>query len=248
MGARAAAREPRPMKAQALIVAAALASPASAAALPTVKADLPCYSPGQPVTLTGAGYTPGGQVALMFQLAGARGNNIVAPKNPLTADPAGGINAAIPAPDLASDNDLRETVTLTANDQAKIGPTGPIGTPEESFAATRFLLTDVSVRVVAWYGGRANPRAQTTFKVYGWEPLHKVYAHYFLKGKRLKTVELGSVSGPCGDLSRTLRQFPFRPVPPGRYTIRFSPTRVFDPDGFYIYYRDVVVPKAKAVR
>jgi hypothetical protein len=236
------------MKAQALIVAAALATPASAAALPTVKADLPCYSAGQPVRLTGAGYTPGGQVGLLFQLAGAHGNNFVAPRDPLTADPAGAISTALAAPDLASDNDLRETVTLTANDMAKLGPTGPIGPPEESFASTQFLLTDVSVRASAWYGGRANPRALTTFKVYGWEPLHKVYAHYFLNGKRLKTVELGSVTGACGDLRRTIRQFPFRPVPAGSYTIRFSPTRVFDPEGFYIYYRDVVVSKAKAVR
>ena len=78
--------------------------------------------------------------------------------------------------------------------------------------------------------------------------LRKVYAHYFLNGKRLKTVEIGSVSGPCGDLTKKLRQFPFRPVPAGRYPIRFSGTPFFDPQGFWIGYRDVVVPKAKAVR
>jgi hypothetical protein len=236
------------MKAQALIAAAALAAPGTAAAAPTVRADLPCYFPGQPITLTGAGYTPGGDVAVLFQLAGARGNNIVAPKTPLKADAAGGIGTAVPAPALASDNDLRETVTLTANDQTKLGPNGPIGAPEETFATTQFLLTTTGVRVLPWFSGRANPGALTTFKVIGWEPSRKVYAHYFRNGKRLKTVEIGSVSGPCGDLTKRLRQFPFRPVPAGHYSIRFSDTRVFDPEGFWVYYRDVVVPKSKAVK
>jgi hypothetical protein len=224
------------MKAQILIAAAALAAPATAVAAPTIKADLPCYYPGQPIALSGAGYTPGGDVGLSFQLAGARGNNTVASKDPLKADAAGGIGASLPAPDLASDSDLRETVTVTATDPANV------------FGTTQFLLTAVGVRVAPWFGGRGNPRALTTFKVVGWEPLRKIYAHYFLKGRRLKTVEIGSVSGPCGDLTKKLRQFPFRPVPAGRYTIRFSGSRVFDPEGFWIGYRDVVVPRPKAVR
>lgn len=223
------------MNAQALIAAAALALPATASAAPTIRADLPCYYPGQPIGVSGAGYTPAGSVGLSLQLAGPRGNNTVA-QNPLTADPAGGIAARLPAPDLASDNDLRESVTLTASD------------PSATSATTQFLLTAVGVQVVPWFSRRANPRALTTFKVIGWEPLRRVYAHYFLKGKRLKTVEIGPVSGPCGDLTKRLRQFPFRPVPAGHYSIRFSGSRFFDPQGFYAVYRDVVVPKSKAVK
>ena len=45
-----------------------------------------------------------------------------------------------------------------------------------------------------------------------------------------------------------MRQFPFRPVPAGRYRIRFTGTPFYDPQGFWIGYREVVVPKAKAVR
>jgi hypothetical protein len=223
------------MKAQALIAAAALAAPATAAAAPTINADLPCYFPGQPIALSGAGYTAGGRVGLTLQLAGPRGNNTVAP-NPLTADPAGGIAGKLPAPELASDSDLREMVTLTAND------------PSATSATTQFLLTAIGVQVTPWFSGRANPRALTTFRIVGWEPLRRVYAHYFLKGKRLKTVEIGAVSGPCGDLTKKLRQFPFRPVPAGHYSIRFSGSRFFDPQGFYAVYRDVVVPKSNAVK
>jgi hypothetical protein len=109
------------------------------------------------------------------------------------------------------------------------------------------MLTGVDALVGPWLSGRGNPRAVTTFKIVGWEPFRKVYVHYFLNGNRIKTVELGSVSGPCGDLTKKLRQFPFRPLPAGRYKIRFTGTRVFDPQGFWIGYRTVVVPKAKAV-
>ena len=231
-----------------LLLTAALAVPALAAATPTVNTDLPCYTPGQPIGLSGAGYTPAGDVGLIFQLSGAHGSNMVAPKTPLKADAAGGIATRLPAPALASDNDLRETATLTANDQARLGPTGPIGPPEESFATTQFLLSGVDVLVGPWLTGHASPRALTTFKVIGWEPFRRVYAHYFLNGKRIKTVSIGAVSGPCGDMTKKIRQFPFRPVPAGRYRIRFTGTSFYDPQGFWIGYRDVVVTKAKAVR
>jgi hypothetical protein len=227
---------------------AALAAPALASAAPTVGTDLPCYSPGMPIALGGAGYTPGGDVGLIFQLSGAHGNNLVAPKDPLKADAAGGISARLPAPQLASDNDLRETVTLTANDQTRLGQTAPPLPPEETFGVTQFQLSAVDVLVRPWLNGHVNPRALTTFKVVGWAPFRKVYAHYLLNGKRFKTVLIGSVSGPCGDLTKKVRQFPFRPVPAGRYRIRFTGTSFYDPQGFWVGYREVVVPKAKAVR
>jgi hypothetical protein len=238
----------RAARACGLLLTAALAAPALASAAPTVGTDLPCYSPGQPIALGGAGYTPAGDVGLMFQLSGAHGNNLVAPKDPLKADAAGGISTRLPAPQLASDNDLRETVTLTANDQTRLGQTAPSLPPEETFGVTQFQLSAVDVVVRPWFSGRANPRALATFKVVGWEPFRKVYAHYLLNGKRIKTVLVGSVSGPCGDLTKKLRQFPFRPVPAGRYRIRFTGTPFYDPQGFWIGYREVVVPKAKAVR
>lgn len=235
MGAPGRNRDRRRMKAQALAAAAALALPAAAHAAPTIKPDLPCYYPGQPMALTGTGFTPNVDVSLMMQLAGAHGNNLVAPKDPLRTDGAGGLLGRFAAPDLASDNDMRETVTLTASDAA-----GP--------ATTRFLLTNIGVRVGPWLNGHGDPRASTTFKIIGWEPYRKVYAHYFLKGKRVKTVAVGSVTGPCGDLTKKMRQFPFRPVPAGSYTIRFTGTRSFDPQGWFVYYTGVVVPKAKSVR
>jgi len=231
-----------------LLLTPVLALPSAADAAPTLKADLPCYYPGQQINLNGAGYTPGGEVALILQLSGAHGHTFFSPKDSPHADAAGGLTARLPAPDLASDNDLRETVTLTANDQARLDPANPPAALDDTFGFTQFMVSAVGVRVGPWFSHRATPRALATFQVVGWEPFRKVYVHYFLNHKRLKTVELGSVSGPCGDLRRTMRQFPFRPVPAGRYSIRFTGTRFFDPDGFWVEYRNVVVPKAKAIR
>ena len=56
----------RAARACGLLLTAALAVPALATAAPTVTADLPCYSPGQPIGLSGAGYTPAGDVGLIF--------------------------------------------------------------------------------------------------------------------------------------------------------------------------------------
>jgi hypothetical protein len=230
-----------------LVLTAALAAPALAAAAPTVKADLACYPAGRPIPLSGTGYTAGGDVSVFVSLSGKHGSKLLFLRDPLKATAAGAISTQLPGLDLASDNDLRETVTVTANDQALMGQV-PALPAEETFGMTQFQLSAVDVIVSPWMLGHVNPRALTTMKVVGWAPFHKVYAHYLLNGKRVKTVLIGSVSGPCGELTKKVRQFPFRPVPAGSYRIRFSPKQVYDPDGFWIGYRDIVVPKAKAVR
>ena len=163
---RAQAPIARTVRVCGLVLTAALAVPALATAAPTLTADLPCYSPGQPIGLGGAGYTPSGDVGVVFSLAGAHGNNVVPAQAPLRADAAGGINGRLPAPRLASDSDLRESVTVRANDQARIGPSGPIGLAEDSFATTQFTLSGVDVLVLPWLIGHVNPRAQTTFRVW----------------------------------------------------------------------------------
>jgi serine/threonine protein kinase len=48
--------------------------------------------------------------------------------------------------------------------------------------------------------------------------------------------------------SRAAAAIPFRPVPAGRYKVRFSGTRLFDPQDFWIGYRNVMVAKTKAVQ
>ena len=72
------------------------------------------------------------------------------------------------------------------------------------------------------------PARQDEDPAYGYEPATKLWAHYVLKGKRVKTVEIGALKGPCGDLKKTIRQFPFRPVARGTYSIYFQGSRTLD--------------------
>ena len=170
---RAQAPIARTVRACGLVLTAALAAGARHGGAHASTADLPCYSPGQPIGLGGAGYTPAGDVGVVFSLAGAHGNNVVPAQAPLRADAAGGINGRLPAPALASDNDLRESVTMRANDQARIGPSGPSGRRRTASRQPSSPCPAVDVLVLPWLIGHVNPRAQTTFRVMGWEPYRR---------------------------------------------------------------------------
>ena len=226
---------------------AAVALPATATATPTLHADRSCYTQGQPIVLTGAGFTPGGPIPFLGAFAGRNGNAAAAVPlgAPVTADPAGALSARIPAPALSSDNDVTETLTITANDQTKQAAQPPLP-PTEVAATTQVTLSLWLVGVVAWLNGNGDPRASSDFIAVGWEPFRRIYAHYFLNGTRVRSIRIGAVSGPCGDLAKRIRQFPFRPVRAGQWTVYFSPTQVFDRRGAWIRVR-VRVPRSKAV-
>jgi hypothetical protein len=216
------------------------ALPAAAAAAPTLQADRPCYTPGQPIVLTGGGYTPGGQVILLAALAGDRGRSDALPLgSPFAAGPAGALSARVAAPDLASDRDLRETLTITANDQARANAQPPLP-PAEQSGTVRVTLSTFGLGVRAWLDGTGDPRARTDLIALGWEPFRRVYAHYFLRGRRVRSVRVGALRGPCGDLRTRIRQFPFRPVRPGTWTVYFSPAQRFDRRGVWVRARVVV--------
>jgi hypothetical protein len=75
-----------------------------------------------------------------------------------------------------------------------------------------------------------------------------LYAHYFLKGKLKKTVRIGALTGDCGNLTKKMKQFPFRPVPAGDYRIDFDTSRAYLRNAEGIRYPHVKVPASKAVR
>ena len=210
-------------------VVAAAVLPASAQAAPTLQTDKPCYTPDEPITFTGTGYTPGGEVAFFFSLAGENGSKLLAGRDPVIADATGAIRSVFPAPGLASSDDTREQIFTTANDQARMAPGAPPIAPEETVGISQVELSIFDVWVDEWErGGRVDPRGKTKIAAYGYEPAKKLWAHYVLKGKRVKTVEIGALKGPCGDLTKTIRQFPFRPVAPGSYSIYFQGSRTLD--------------------
>jgi hypothetical protein len=230
-----------------LCIVAALVAAASAHAAPTIKSDLPCYTPGQSMDLTGGGFGPGHDVVFFLAMKGEHGNRLLY-TDPVKTDAGGALGTTLRAPNLASDDDTQEHVTLTANDQTLMGPNGANGVPDGSFAVTQFLLSRFGAFVDAWeQARRGDPSRSAKLVVNGWAPYRAVWAHYFLNGKRVRSVRIGSVHGPCGDLSKTIKQFPFRPAPAGTWTVFFSPTQVFDRDGLWFRSRRFVVPKAKAV-
>jgi hypothetical protein len=210
------------------------AAPALAAAAPSIKADLPCYTPEQPITLGGAGFTPTADVVFLLALSGRNGHQVLY-TDPVKTDATGALSARLRAPALAADTDARETVDLTANDQSRGGPDGPaLEPPEDSVAATQFRLSSFDASVDAWQAGRVDPRRSGRLRVTGWEPYHVVWAHYYFNTRRVRSIRIGTVSGPCGDLTKTIRQFPFPNVKAGSWTVYFSPTRVFDRHGMWL--------------
>lgn len=73
-----------------------------------------------------------------------------------------------------------------------------------------------------------------------------LYAHYYRGTTRVRTVRIGALTGPCGDLRKTVPQFPFARVKAGEWRVFFSATAVLDKQRDDWLRRTVTVPRAKA--
>lgn len=225
----------------AALATAGLAAPAAAA--PVLQADQECYTPGESMTLTGTGYQPSSAIGLFFSLGGRHGRDILGLRDPITADSAGNVRVSVPAPDLASSDDTEEDVTATANPQTG-GPPDPT-----TVGIAQFKLSTWDVLVTPWRQHRGEPGRRVRLHAYGWEPMTTLWAHYLHGGRTLADVRIGALTGPCGDLSRTIREFPFRPVPAGSYTIYFSGARRLDRrHDAWVRIPHVRVPASRAIR
>jgi hypothetical protein len=221
-----------------------LALPATAAAAPTLDVDRSCYTPDQAINLTGSGYSPGAQVTVVASLLSSFGNQYGA-FDPITSGADGSISEKLRAPELASDRDTEETMALAGED-----PLADQNLPEEDrFGAAAFKLSIFDFFVDAWDSRKVDPRKTTTFTAYGFEGLGPVvYAHYVLGGKLKKTVRIGALSGDCGNLSKTMKQFPFRPVPAGDWRVDFDTSQRYVQHAGGIRFPHVKVSAKKAVR
>jgi hypothetical protein len=230
--------------AMAVIAGAIVVAGAAGQAMPTLDADRPCYTPGETMTLTGAGFAPGSSVGFVFQLMGVHGSNLRFGNTPATADPAGTFSTRYGAPKLASSDDFQERLFMTANEQPPAEqPLPPTGPP---FGVAQVLVSTFDVFVAPWDRRQVDPRKTVTVRAYGYEPATKLWAHYVLRGKRVKTVYVGALTGPCGNAVKHIREFPFRPVPAGTYSVYFQGSQTLD-KRLFTPYRRVVVPRAKAI-
>jgi hypothetical protein len=198
---------------------ASLIGAAAALAAPTVTTDLPCYvAEKQLMSFSGQGYTPNGDVNLLFVANDVFGTFAA------KADAAGAFSASVRAPALKvfKAKPPAVDVFVSANDAAKMGPDGPIGPPEETFAATQVRITEWDTTVKAFSKAvRAGQRV--TVKTTGWTDAgNTLYVHYRRGGRTVRSEKIGALKGPCRDLTKSFKAFAFANAKPGEYAVRFS--------------------------
>ncbi|HEX2070390.1 MAG TPA: hypothetical protein VHF90_01930 [Thermoleophilaceae bacterium] len=183
------------------VLATACAVPAEAVAAPTLAPNYPCYTDEESVLLTGAGFSPNGEVRLSS--SGARLATI-------DSDSDGEFSMRLSVP--AIDGAL--TLPLVATDSAD---------PRLS-ARTAVRVVSVGVEVVPSIG------ASWRIVARGFIGTRALYAHVRRRGAPgRRNVDLGAPRGACGTLDVTRRLF--RRVPrPGAYTLQFDSNRRYVPN------------------
>ena len=226
----------------------ALAAAAPAQTPPTgagVTFDRTCYAPGDVMAQTGHGFNPNAQILELVGLLGPTGGDVLDTLSAtFAADPTGGFAVRLRAPSLARDGDRTERAVSVFNDQS--APPAPGATPPIGPTVT-WTLSGWAVKIAQWAGGTADPRRSMTIDTYGWTADgDTLYAHYYRGTTAVRTVRIGALTGPCGDLRKTVRQFPFRRVRAGQWRVFFSATAVLDKRNDDWIRRTVVVPRSKA--
>lgn len=178
------------------LLALAAAAPPAAAHAATLDADFPCYVHGESIVLAGAGFTPGGRVAL--SVAGQQLGGVL-------ADSFGEFNVRVRMPRLSTRLRLR-FVAADRADRALIAG-----------ALVRIVSPDV---VVAPAGGK--PDRPRRIRAWGFIGAGALYAHVKRRGaERARNIYLGRPRGACGTLRVKRRLFRRHP-PSGRYAIKFD--------------------------
>lgn len=188
--------------APAILLACLVGAPATSAQYVSLEADRGCYAPHQPISLTGYGFTPDGDVALS---AGGQQLGIG------MADYDGVFGASLRAPAFPfPEVEMR----FTATDQTYL----------LNRASATVRLTSLGVRVTPATGDPARPRRIRARGFFGGRTL---YAHV-RRGDRVRSLRIGRLSGACRRIDATRRLFP-PGVDPGAYTLHFDTSRRFEP-------------------
>ena len=235
-------RRPRRSGAVAILVCGLWTANPGLSSAATVVADLPCYAPGQRALITGAGYTPNGEVALGFNVIGDQGGR--GSSTLLTwANGAGAIALRVRTPTIPL-LESPATVLLSATDQEQAQQGQPL------LATAHWKISIFNVFVFPWEIGVGDPGRRAQYNASGFTTAvgRTLYAHYVRGGKLLKTVAVGRLKGPCGDLFKRARQFPFRPVPAGVYKIKLDASRHYPNNSPGRTFGHVTVSRRDAVR
>jgi hypothetical protein len=210
----------------AVATAALGAAPVASAAVTVDAGGKRCYAEGDTIAVNGTGYTPGGPARLSLERAD--GEVLESTEEP-RADDAGAINGGYTVDDETgwfAAAQSRFEMVMRLVDLTRLREGRPETDPEVT-ATTSFIFSRWAVGVRT-RGGRIHPRRPVTLTPVGYTNAigRPLFAHWMRNGRRVHTRRLGLLRGPCGDLrSRLARGFPFRPVPAGSYSVRFSTSR-----------------------
>jgi len=206
-----------------LAIAVGALLPAGALARPSYDFDAPCYSEGDSMVFSGGGYTPNGEVNLLFSANGRIGGTYGT-----RADANGAIGGRLNVPDMDRFMDSSEDTTevfSSANDRTRLDAEGP---SENGAGFTTFQFARFGFRLRTPGDRDITPRRSVTVAATGYTNAvgKRAYLHYRRGGRTLKTVRLGTFKTACGNVTRTLpRAFPFKPVPAGEYTLTVNASR-----------------------
>jgi hypothetical protein len=206
-----------------VVLAIALASLAAAEAgqaqepQPTLQFGGSCFTEGQAVPFSGAGYTPGGEVTLQFADAGAMRGAYTT-----NADASGALNDWFRVDDadqLLNADDEREPIDVTANDKTRI-EAGQLPV-ESQFGVGTFTFT----RWEAFSKGHFTPGKRSTVEIFGWAfATGKPAWFLFRKGSRtVASIPIGRLDNVCGDRKAKIK-VPRR-LKPGRYRVVLTTDR-----------------------
>jgi hypothetical protein len=195
------------------LAAAAVASPAGAAAVKTE----PCvrYVAGQQtMTIIGADFTPNGSVVLS---AVSKAKPTPAVFASSQVQPTGVFLQTAPPPAFSSPNRTLESFTLVASDTTN--PAAPVlaTTP---FQVVRFGLTTKP--------SPKRPTSRVTYTARGFTTGKPVYIHFRFGGVTRRTVSLGIAKGPCGIASKRMRALPTK-ARYGQWTSYTNQSKTFKP-------------------
>lgn len=173
-----------------------------------------CYvntSSPAPITVAGAGWTPGDRIELMTANGDLYGT--------ATAGATGSFSQVIDGTPLGTIDPAQKTETLVASDQGNPA-TGAQSTGQTARAT--LLIANLAFKVSP---NSAPFNKRVTFSFSGFDAGRQIYAHYLHKGRVVAGQRFGRAAGACGLLRKKALQYPGGHPHFSYYTVQFDDSR-----------------------
>jgi hypothetical protein len=197
----------------ALLAAGALLAPAAAQA-GSITVDRACYVAHEQITVTGAGFRPGGEV-----LVAAGGDPV-----PVLPDLTGAFAVKLEAP---APQDPAATAKEAVD--VSVGPALPTDADPLQVAARSVDVVNFAFDTTQ---GVKSPTTKRTWWFSGFRPGAAIYGHFLRKGRLRGTFRFGVAKSPCGMLERRAAGIPVprRQIRSGTWTVQVDQVRGYRRD------------------